>query len=128
MKTFFSALIVMALFSFAPLARAGNPADNCNTAICKCLKEGTCGQARGRTNCVVKISAPTFGGKVALDIRDENGKSRFPDGPRTKVVGPGTVSFGVGCSYLDSPTDLVYLCVEPREGDSGFVSIRFRPR
>lgn len=131
MKAFFSALIVTFLFLFAaPTAYANgeSTADCRNGAICDCIKKGTCGHVRAPANCVVKIFAPTFGGKVALDIRDESGKSRFPDGPRSKTVGPGIVSFGVGCQYLDQPTDLVYLCVEGADKSLNFVSIRYRQK
>lgn len=67
---------------------------------------------------------------MTLDVRDANGKTRFrnSDGepaPRVRNVGPGTVRFGIGCSYFNEVTEQVYMCVYGRNGAT-FTSVRWR--
>lgn len=135
MKLFFSLLAALFLFfSHAPQALAngvGDPACK-NTALCRCIKYGECGRPRGYAACRVKFVAPTYGGRVTLDLRRPDGtsvfgKPRSPDRSRNGLVGEGVVTFTVGCGIVDQ-ADLAYMCVEGADRSKDFVSIRYRSK
>ncbi len=93
--------------------------------------EGNCTWCKGQsypgghTDCLVEIRAPTFGGTVRLDVRDESLKSRWGL-PRIKVVGPGMYTYKIGCVWLNPPTAEVVLCVNGPDG--AFMSIHLRSK
>jgi hypothetical protein len=87
-----------------------------NGTLCKAMKSGNGSHPTRPTNCLVKISAPTYGGEVGLDIRDAAGNSIWPK-PRIKMSGPGIFVTYIGCSQLDRPTTEAYLCVDGTRGN-----------
>lgn len=112
------------IFVFASNANAEVKRDDCDEN-CQKWQSGIGAKPGPATKCLVEISAPTFGGKVALDVRDESGKSRW-GGPRIKTVGNSIVKYKIGCNWLDQSTAEVYLCVEGENGQ--FSSIRWRKK
>ena len=117
--------ILAAFLLFAPLeAQAGQKARNDCGPACEAWLSGRGARPGAPTRCIVEISAPTYGGQVGLDVRDASRKSRW-GAPRIKEVGPGVVTYRVGCGWLESPTAEVYLCVEGGDGKK-FTSIRWR--
>ena len=136
MKTFFTVLSVLFLFAFtAPMASAngGGSGDCANGKICDCLKKGICGRPHGYAECRVKIFAPTYGGKVTLDLRRKNGTSLFDDGrprkpdrvPPGGIVPEGIVKFTVGCGIVEQAYQ-AYMCADGGEVAPHSVSIRWR--
>ena len=104
------------------------PAHACgNSKFCKSLEEGFGSKPTKPTECLITIVAPTYGGEVALDVRDKSGKSLWGK-PRIKQAGQGIVEYHIGCSQVEEPTDQVYLCVDGRKGGDGMTyhSSRFR--
>jgi len=124
MKFFKIVLIITGFLGFLPILSAG-AAEKCD--FCTALDTGIGSKAGSPTDCLIEITAPTFGGEVALDVRDATGKSLWGK-PRIKQSASGTVVYHIGCSQIRSPTDQVYLCVDGRKGGDGktYHSSRFR--
>lgn len=120
MKVFFQILTAFFL-SLAPLAALAKDCPECDA-----WKSGHGARPGKPTSCIVTISAPTFGGKIGLDVRTASRESRW-GAPRIKHVGPGTVTYRIGCGWLEEPTAEVYLCVDGGEGKQ-FSSIRWRSK
>lgn len=119
---FFSGLLVAFLLA-APISVSADEKPECGPA-CAAWLSGHGARPGTPTKCLVTISAPTYGGKVALDVRDAGRASRW-EAPRIKQVGEGTVTYKIGCGWLESPTAEVYICVEGKDGKR-FTSIRWR--
>lgn len=115
---FFAAMLV-------PFALFADGKKDCtkNDPRCEAWKSGIASPMGKPIECMVKITAPTFGGKVALEVR-RDGKSRWSE-PRIKHVGPGVVQYNIGCGWFKEPTDEVYLCVQGSDGKE-FYSRRTR--
>src|SRR3989344_3574973 len=67
------------------------------------------------------------GGKVALDVRDASGNSRWKAPRIYHNVKPGIFKKKIGCGWGSASTDQVYLCVEGADGKR-FTSIRWRAK
>jgi len=104
----------------------GKSAADCNDAACEAWQSGVGAKPGAPTTCLVTITAPTYGGKIGLEVRDANRDSRWK-APRIKHVGAGTVVYRIGCGWLEEPTAEVYLCVEGKDGKK-FTSIRWRAK
>lgn len=115
-----------ALLVWSPLqAKSTKGPKDCNDPDCKAWQSGVGSKPGKPTTCIVTVSAPTFGGKIALDVRREGRVSRW-GAPRIKHLDkPGTVTYRVGCGWFGEPTAEVYLCAEGFDGKQ-FVSIRWR--
>lgn len=126
MNKVFGIAIAALLFAPSPALAAKKAAANCTDSDCKAWQKGVGSKPGQPTKCLVTIVAPTFGGKVALDVRKADRVSRW-GAPRIKHVGPGEVKFRIGCGWLEEPTAEVYLCVQGKDGTE-FVSIRWRAK
>ena len=111
------------LLVLAPVSvQAGGKASaDCVGPECSAWKAGVGAPVGSPTDCLVTITAPTFGGKIGLDVRDADRQSRWKNrkgepAPRIKNVGPGIVAYKVGCGWFKKPTDEVYMCAEGPDG------------
>lgn len=115
MKFFHLSVIGVLLSVLAPAGAEAGKRIDCNTAECAAWQSGRGARPGSPTSCIIEITAPTFGGKVGLDVRDARGVSRW-GAPRIQNVGPGVVVYRIGCGWLESPTAEVYICVEGARG------------
>lgn len=125
---------LLLLFALAPVsAYAGGKKDTACGPECQAWQSGKGAPVGKKTDCVVTITAPTFGGKIALDVRDANRDTRWRDkngnpAPRIKTgVPPGIFSVNVGCGWLEPPTAEVYMCAEGPDGKQ-YSSILWRSK
>lgn len=115
---------LVGFFLLTPLAaQAGNKSTTeCVGVECPAWKSGDGAKAGAPTKCLVVITAPTFGGKIGLDVRDANRASRWKNSkgepaPRIKENVPaGTVTYKIGCNWLSEITAEVYMCAQGIDG------------
>ena len=123
MKLFYilGTLVILVFSSVVPIEAR----EACD--FCKALDTGIGSQPGRPVTCLIEVSAPTYGGEVALDVRNAEGKSLWGK-PRIKQSKAGVVVYRIGCSQIQSPTDQVYLCVDGSKGGDGktYHSSRFR--
>jgi len=127
MKKIFVVISVAILLLASSPALAGKKTADCNGPACKAWKSGIGARPGPPTKCLIEVIAPTFGGKVALDVRDASGNSRWKAPRIYHNVKPGIFKKKIGCGWGSASTDQVYLCVEGADGKR-FTSIRWRAK